>query len=53
MGELNTLTKGFLSCRKLRVVLTGQHSPLADAKAGAPQRLILGPLLYLMIDEQG
>ena len=47
-GELITLIKDFLSCRKQRVVLNGQHSPWADVKAGVPQGSILSPLLFLV-----
>ena len=35
-GELITLIKDFLSCRKQRVMLNGQHSSWEDAKAGVP-----------------
>ena len=47
-GELITLIKDFLSSRKQRVVLSGQHSSWADVKAGVPKRSILGPLLFLI-----
>ena len=47
-GELITLIKDFLSRRKQRVVLNGQHSSWEDVKAGVPQGLIIGPLLFLI-----
>ena len=47
-GDLITLIQDFLSCRKQRVVLNGQHSSWADFKVGLPKRLILGPLLFLI-----
>ena len=47
-GELITLIKDFLSCRKQRIVLNGQHSSWADVKARVPQWSILGPLLFLI-----
>ena len=47
-GELITLIKDFLSCRKQRVVLNGQHWSWADVKAGVLQGSILGPLLLLI-----
>ena len=37
----------FLSNRKQRVVLNGQHSSWADIKAGVPQGSILGQPLFL------
>ena len=46
--ELITLMKGFLSCRKQRVVLNGQHLSWADIKADVPPGSILGPLLFLI-----
>ena len=46
--ELITLIKDFLSCRKQRIVLNGQHSPWADVRAGVPQGSILGSLQFLI-----
>ena len=46
-GEQITLIKDFLSCRKERVVLKGQHSSWANVEACVPQGSILGPLLFL------
>ena len=43
-----TLLTDFLSSRKQRVVLNGQHSSWADIKAGVPQGSILGGLLFLV-----
>ena len=48
LGKLITLIKYFLSCRKKRVVLNGQHSLYADVKVGVPQGSILAPLLFLI-----
>ena len=48
LGELFTLIKKFLSCRKQRIVLNDQHSSWADVKAGVPRGSILGPLLFLI-----
>ena len=47
-GNTLTLLTDFLSNRKERVVLNGQHSPWADIKAGVPQSSILRPLLFLV-----
>ena len=44
-ANLLTLLTDFLSNRKQRVVLDGQHSSWADIKAGVS---ILGPLLFLV-----
>ena len=47
-GELITLIKDFLCCRKQRVVLNGKHSSWADVEAGISQGSILGSLLFLI-----
>ena len=47
-GNLLALLTDFLSNRKQRVVLNGQHFTWADIKAGVPQDSILGPLLFLV-----
>ena len=47
-GKLINLIKDFLKNRKQRAVLNGQFSSWADVNAGASQRFILGPLLFLI-----
>ena len=47
-GCMLTVLTDFLSNRKQRVVLDGQHPSCQDIKAGVPRDSILGPLLFLV-----
>ena len=47
-GNLLKLLRNFLSYRKQRVLLNGQHSSWDNVNAGAPQVSILGSLLFLI-----
>ena len=45
-GELITLIKELLSCRKQRVLLNGRYSSWVDVKVGVPEGSVLGPWLF-------
>ena len=47
-GDLLTILTDFLKERKQRVFLNGQHSTWSNISTWAPQRLILGLLLFLI-----
>ena len=47
-GNLLNVITDFLSQRKQRVVLNGQHSSWTNIEAGVPQGSILGPLFFLI-----
>ena len=46
LGELITLIKELLSCRKQRVLLNGRYSSWVDVKVGVPEGSVLGPWLF-------
>ena len=48
LDDLLYLLIDFLTNRKQRVVLNGQHSSWADIKAGVPQGSNLGSLFFLL-----
>ena len=47
-GPLLNVLEDFLSSRKQKVVLNGQHLSWSGVVAGVPQVSILGPLLFLI-----
>ena len=47
-GNLVNIITDFLSLRKQRAVLNGQHSTWVSIKAGVPQGSILEPLFFLI-----
>ena len=47
-GKVLGIIKSFLSCRKIKVVLDGQHSSSYSINSGVPQGSILGPILFLV-----
>ena len=47
-GDLLNILTDFLKERKQRVILNGQYSKWSNISAGAPQGLVLRPLLFLI-----
>ena len=47
-GKLLTWIEAWLSARKQRVVLNGEASEWEDSKSGVPQGSLLGPIFYII-----
>ena len=47
-GNLHTWISNFLTKRKQRVVVDGEHSDWTNVRSGMPQGTVLGPLLFLL-----
>ena len=47
-GKIFEFIDSFLSDRKLKVVLDGQHSSTCSITSGVPQGSILGPIIFLL-----